>query len=75
MRTTLSLDDDVLREAKTYAESRDISIGKAVSELVRRGLHVPLQTRVVNGFHVVELPPGSSPVSTEHVRKLQDEIE
>ena len=75
MRTTLSLDDDVFREAKTYAERRDIPIGKAVSELVRRGLHAPLQTRVVNGFHLVELPPGSPPVSTEDVRKLQDEFE
>jgi len=75
MRTTLSLDDDVLKEAKTYAESRDIPIGKAVSELVRRGLHAPLQTRVVNGFHVVELPPGSPAVTTEHVRKLQNELE
>src|SRR5439155_24288486 len=44
MRTTLSLDDDVFREVKAYAESRDVAIGKAVSELVRRGLHAPLQT-------------------------------
>jgi hypothetical protein len=73
MRTTLSLDDDVLREVKAYAVSRDLAIGKAVSDLVRRGLHAPLQTRVVNGFHVVELPPGSPPVSTEDVEKLQDE--
>ncbi len=50
MRTTLSLDDDVFREVKAYAESRDVAIGKAVSELVRRGLHAPLQTRLVNGF-------------------------
>jgi len=75
MRTTLSLDDDVLREVKAYAESRDVAIGKAVSELVRRGLHAPLQTRVVNGFHVVELPPGSPPISTEDVKKLQEEFE
>ena len=75
MRTTLSLDDDVLQEAKTYARSRDIALGKAVSELVRRGLRAPLQTRVVNGFHVVELPPGSPQVTIEHVRKLQDESE
>jgi negative regulator of replication initiation len=45
MRTTLSLDDDVFREVKAYAKRRDVAIGKAVSELVRRGLHVPLQTR------------------------------
>jgi hypothetical protein len=75
MRTTLSLDDDVFREVKAYAESRDVAMGKAVSELVRRGLHAPLRTRVVNGFHVVELPPGSRSVSTEDVEKLQDELE
>lgn len=75
MRTTLSLDDDVFREAKVYAEGRDIALGKAVSELVRRGLQAPLQTRVVNGFHVVELPPNSPPVSSEDVRKLQEELE
>jgi hypothetical protein len=75
MRTTLSLDDDVFREVKAYAESRDVAMGKAVSELVRRGLHAPLQTRVVNGFYVVELPPGSPPVSAEDVEKLQDELE
>ncbi len=75
MRTTLSLDDDVFREVKAYAESRDVAIGKAVSELVRRGLHAPLQTRLVNGFHVVELPPGSPAVSTEDVERLQDELE
>ena len=75
MRTTLSLDDDVFREVKAYAQSRDVAIGKAVSELVRRGLHAPLQTRLVNGFHIVKLPPGSPPVSTEDVEKLQDELE
>jgi hypothetical protein len=73
MRTTLSLDDDVLQEVKAYCKSRDVSIGKAVSDLVRRGLHAPLETRIVNGFHVVKLPPGSPPVSTEDVEKLEDD--
>jgi hypothetical protein len=75
MRTTISLDDDLIPHVKTYAQSRDISVGKAVSDLVRRGLHAPLQTRVVNGFHVVDLPAGSPPVTTEHVRKLEEELE
>jgi len=73
MRTTLSLDDDLLPQVKTYAESRDISVGRAVSELVRRGLHAPLETRVVNGFHVVELPAGAPSVTAEHIRRLQEE--
>jgi hypothetical protein len=75
MRTTLSLDDDLLPQVKTYAKSRDITVGKAVSELVRRGLRAPIQTRVVNGFHVIELPPGSPPVSIEHIRKLEEELD
>jgi hypothetical protein len=75
MRTTLSLDDDVLLEAKAYAKRRDVTVGKAVSDLVRRGLRAPLQTRVVNGFCVVDLPPDSPPVTSEHIKKLQDEFE
>jgi hypothetical protein len=72
MRTTLSLDDDVFREVKAYAESRDVAIGKAVSELVRRGLRAPLQTRLVNGFHVVQLPPDSPPVTAADIEKPRD---
>ena len=75
MRTTLSLDDDLLPNVKGYAESRDISLGKAVSELVRKGLRAPLQTRIVNGFHVVELPSGSPTITSEHVAKIQRELE
>lgn len=74
MRTTLSLDDDVLQEVKAYAKSRDVAIGKAVSDLVRRGLRAPLRTRIVKGFHVVDLPPGSAPVTSEDVDRLQDEL-
>jgi len=75
MRTTLSIDDDVLRDVKLYADNRDIALGKAVSELVRRGLQAPLQTRIVNGFRVVDLPSDSPTVTTEGVRKLEGELE
>lgn len=75
MRTTLSLDDDVFPLVKRYAEGRSLKLGKAVSELVRKGLKAPVQTRVVNGFHVVVLPPDSPPVTTEDVKRLQDDFE
>ena len=67
MRTTLSLDDDLIPHVKKFAESRDITVGKAVSELVRRGLHASIRTPVVNGFHVIELPAGSPPVTIEEL--------
>jgi len=75
MRTTLSLDDDLIPQVKTYAVSRDITVGKAVSELVRRGLHASIRTRVVNGFHVIELPAGSPPLTIEHIRKIEEELD
>jgi len=75
VRTTLSLDDDVLKKVKAYAASRDVSLGKAVSELVRKGLRAPLRTRVVNGFTVVDLPADSPIITTAHVLKLEDELE
>ena len=69
------MDDDILGDVKAYAEGRDLSFGKAVSELVRKGLHAPLRTRLVNGFPVVDLPPGAPPVTSEHVRHLEEELE
>jgi hypothetical protein len=73
MRVTLSLDDDVLREVKRYAGRRGLALGKAVSELVCRGLQAPLQISLVNGFPVVMLPQGSPTVTAEQVRKLWEE--
>lgn len=75
MRTTLTLDDEAFELAHKYAKSRSMGLGKAVSELVRKGASVPVQTQVVNGFHVVVLPPGSPKVTSEDVRRMQDESE
>ena len=75
MRTTLNLDEDVLRLTKAYAQGRSLALGKAVSELVRRGLAVPMNTRVVNGLHVVVLPPDSLAVTSEDVKRIESEFE
>ena len=75
MRTTLNLDDDVLELLKDYADRRSVALGKAASDLVRRGLMAPVQTRMVNGFHVVVLPANSPKVTSEKVKQLlEDEI-
>jgi hypothetical protein len=71
VRTTLSLDDDVFQVLKTYAENRSLAMGKAVSELVRRGLNAPVKTRVVNGLVVFDVPEGSEPVTSELVKQLE----
>lgn len=71
MRTTLNLDDDVLPLVKAYAKKRTLGLGRAVSELVRRGIRASHPTRMVNGILVFDLPPDSPRVTTEHVRDLE----
>jgi hypothetical protein len=73
MRITLSLDDDVFQLVKQYAQTRSLAMGKALSELVRRGVGAPPKTRRVSGLVVVELPEDSSPVTSEHVKELESE--
>jgi hypothetical protein len=75
MRTTLSLDDDVFQVVRRYAESRSLALGKAVSELVRKGLAAPVPMRTVNGIQVFDLPPDSPRVTTKRVKELESELE
>jgi hypothetical protein len=75
VRTTINIDDDALPAIKKYADSRSIALGKAVSDLVRRGLSAPVATRLVNGVHVVVLPGGSPAIEAGRVKNLiEDEL-
>ena len=75
MRTTLNLDEDVVEILRSYSQARSLALGKAASELVRRGLDAPVQTRMVNGFCTVVLPKRNPRVSSEQVKRLlEDEI-
>ncbi len=75
MRTTLNLDDDALKILREYSETRSLALGKAASELVRKGANAPVQMELVNGFYTVVLPKGGKKVTSEQVRRLlEDEI-
>jgi len=74
VRTTLNLDDDILRLVRDYARRRSLPLGAAVGELVRTGLTTPKPTKIVNGFHVVDLPPDSPAVTSEDVRRLENDL-
>jgi len=75
MRTTFNLDDDALKLVREYAETRSLPLGKAASELMRRGAATPTPTRMVNGFVIFDIPPGGPKITSERVRELEDEIE
>jgi len=70
MRTTLHLDEDAHKMIRQYAEARSVSLGKAASELVRRGFSSPAPTKIVNGIVVFDVPPDSPRITSERVREL-----
>jgi hypothetical protein len=74
MRTTLSLDDDVIEIVKDYAAVKNLSLGGAVSDLVRKGIAAPLRTKVVNGLTIFDPPPDSPVVTAQQVEALKAEL-
>ena len=73
MRTTLALDDDLFDLVKRQAKLRGLSLGKTVSDLVRRGLTAPTPSQDRGGLVVFQLPADSPTVTTEDVRRIEAE--
>jgi hypothetical protein len=73
MRTTLSLDDDVLLAAKAIAGQQGRSLGDVVSELARRSLQRPVSRAERNGIPLLASRPDSLPVTMDLVNALRDE--
>jgi hypothetical protein len=74
MRTTLTLEDDALELARQLARRRRVSLGRAVSELVRRAAQLPLPTAERHGLTVVRLPERTPAVTAAKVEELLDEL-
>jgi nucleoside diphosphate kinase len=76
MRTTLSLDDDVLAAAKGLAATQHQTLGKVISALARQGLQLQptRESRLVrNGVPLLAASADSQPVTAELVNQLSDE--
>lgn len=75
MRTTLTIDDDVLQAAKEIAANRGTSTGRVLSDLARRGLEPRSAPRVRNGVPLMRRrPKGSRRPTMELVNRLRDEV-
>jgi hypothetical protein len=70
MRTTVDLDQDLLRVARHLAEERGETLGQVLSDLIRRGLR-PEVSAVRRGV-IPTLPrkPGARPVTSRMVKEL-----
>jgi len=74
MRTTLTLSKDALELARKLARRKRVSLGEAVSELVRRGAQLPVPTVERQGLTVVRLPRGSARVTAAAVEDLLEDL-
>ena len=73
MRTTVDLDDDVLRVAKSLAHQRRQSLGRVISEYFRLALRRPVESppaEVRNGVPLLPRREGSQAVTPELVKEL-----
>ncbi len=75
MRVTLTIEDNALVTARTYARARSIKPGQAVSELIQRGSAGKVPIRQINGVWVFDLPPDSPVVTAERVRQFLENVE
>jgi hypothetical protein len=73
VRTTLTLDDDVVELVQRQAKLRGVSMGQAVSDLLRRGLTASTPSRCQDGLVVFQLPADSPTVTTDDVRRIEIE--
>lgn len=74
VRTTLNLDDDILRIARSLATAERRSLGQVISDLARRGAQ-PRSDRIgeEDGFPVFRVPEDAPMITDEMVLTALDE--
>lgn len=75
MRTTLTIDDDILEAARALADRRGLSVGAVVSELARRGLAPSADVATRNGIRLFPVREGAGTVTPELVKALLEETD
>jgi hypothetical protein len=70
MRTTITLDDPAQEIATLYAESRDISLSKAICELVVRAVDAKPRIKYIDGFPVFDVPRGEI-IPNERAKEIE----
>lgn len=73
MRTTVTIDDDILDAAKSIAASRGVAIGAVLSELARKGLERPSEYTQRSGLPVFCVREDAPIITTEQVKRQEDE--
>ena len=70
----MHLEDDAMKVAKAHADRHRLTLGQAVSELVRQAADRPLVTEDRSGLRVLRLNRRSPKVTTELVDRLREDL-
>jgi hypothetical protein len=73
-RTTLQLEDDAMKVAKAHAQRHRLTLGQAVSELVRKAVERPLATEERTGLRVLRLSRRSPKVTAARIDQLREDV-
>ena len=73
MRTTLTIDDDILEFARALAKEHRTNLGAALSELARRGIPRASYTVREDGMPVFQVDPDAPPITSEDVYRALDD--
>lgn len=74
MRTTLTIDDEVLRVAQALADARTVPLGRAVSDLALKGIEaLRAAPSTGKGFPTFKVRPGARPITPGDVKRAEDE--
>lgn len=73
MRPTVTIDDGVLAVATRLAQQNGVSLGRALSELARRGEHATGTAVEGDGLPVFAVPCDAKPITSDDVYKALGE--
>jgi hypothetical protein len=74
MRTTINLPEEINAVIRSFAASKGISLGEAVSELVQRGLRPPQAPTRGGEFPQFPVPEGAAPITLEQTLAVEDDL-
>lgn len=73
MRTTVTIDDDVLAAAKQFADARGLTLGEALSQLARATLTERRRFGTRNGIVLLPTPTDAGHATLDDVNALRDD--
>ena len=74
MRTTINIDEDLMRAIRSLARERGESLGSVISSLIRKALSPPAEVTYSSDFPVFQVREGAPPITPEMVAEGMEDF-